>query len=80
MPIYSHKQAKLEMACVLYADPRIDSDQRSIEAFNSSRLPGVVVPTGASAGEPELVCGDKTIVGNGPIQDYLQEMGGLLAG
>ena len=64
-----------ETRCVLYVDPRIDSDQKSIEAFNSSRLSGVIVPIGASAGEPELVCGDTTIVGNGPIQDYLREIG-----
>lgn len=57
--------------CVLYADPRIDSDQKSIKAFNSSGLIGVLVPTGASAGEPELVCGDKRIIGNEPIQGYL---------
>ncbi len=63
-----------EERCVLYADPRIDSDQQSIEAFNSSSLPGLVVPTGATAGQPELVCGDTTIVGNGPIQDYLREI------
>lgn len=73
MPNDTGKQAVHEVRCVLYADPRIDSDQKSIEAFNSSPLSGVTVPTGASAGEPELVCGDMTIVGNGPIQDYLRE-------
>lgn len=64
-----------ELRCVLYADPRIDSDRESIEAFTSSRVPGIVIPTGASAGQPELVCGDTTIVGNGPIQAYLGEIG-----
>jgi hypothetical protein len=76
MPMDSGNEAPREMRCVLYADPRMDSDQKSIEAFSLSRLPGVVVPTGASAGGPELVCGDRKIVGNGPIQDYLRKNGG----
>lgn len=75
MPMNSGDEALREVRCVLYADPRIDSDQKSIKAFSLSPLPGVVVPTGASAGGPELVCGDQTIVGNGPIQDYLRKNG-----
>ncbi|HZE70073.1 MAG TPA: hypothetical protein VE135_11185 [Pyrinomonadaceae bacterium] len=66
-------ESERDVRCVLYADPRIDSDQKSIRAFNSSGLIGVMVPTGASAGEPELVCGDRTIIGNEPIQNYLRE-------
>ena len=76
MSMNSGAEALREVRCVLYADPRIDSDQQSINAFSLSRLPGVVVPTGASAGGPELVCGDQTIVGNEPIRDYLRENGG----
>jgi len=55
---------KGETRYILYADPRIGADRKSIKAFNLSRLIGVVVPTSASAGEPELICGDQTIIGD----------------
>lgn len=38
----------------LFADPRVVSDAILIELFNRKNLRGLVIPTGASAGRPEL--------------------------
>jgi hypothetical protein len=38
----------------LFADPRVNSDAILIDLFNRSKLCGSVIPTGASAGQPEL--------------------------
>lgn len=55
---------------ILYADPRIDTDQRIIDLFRNANLRGTIVPVGASA-EAELVCGDTRIVGNEAIEKFL---------
>lgn len=60
----------------LFADPRIPLDRVLIELFNSSTLIGSVIPTGASAGEPELVCeeGGVRIRGNEKIRNFLESL------
>lgn len=55
---------------VLYADPRIDVDQRIIDLFRNANFLGTIIPVGASA-EPELVCGDTSILGNEAIEKFL---------
>jgi len=64
------------MRWLLYADPRIASDKILIQLFNASNLLGQVIPTGASAGGPELICEeDETrIMGHNPVLDFLNSL------
>jgi len=66
-----------EQRWALYVDPRLKSDKTLIEAFIKAPLIGIIIPVGASAGQPELTCASlgKSITGHDQIIDFLNNLG-----
>lgn len=57
----------------LFVDDELPADQRSLEAFRESKVPGVVIRTTGSA-SARLVYGDQEFRGNRNIRDFLARL------
>lgn len=59
--------------CSLFVDDHFAADRASLEAFLSSSLPGVVIPTSGFS-SARLVCGQRVVQGNDQILSFLERM------